>query len=300
MKDSLSPLFILLAAILWGTTGTAQAFAPANTHPIAFGAMRLVFGGSTLLLFVLIKGKLQLKNWPMKKVLFAAMCMAFYQPLFFSAVKITGIAIGTVVGIGSSPILAGMIEWFINRKKPVTAWWIATGIAILGALLLFVDGSAISVKPLGIIMALGAGLSFAIYTISSKELVKTQPPEAVAAVVFSLSAVLLSPLLLIYDLIWITEINGIGTSLYIGVVATAVAYHLFVKGLAKVPASTAVTLSLGEPLTAAMLGAFLVGEALTITSWIGVSFIFAAILMISYEPKKHTDSAVNLNEKAVE
>ncbi|WP_026092412.1 EamA family transporter [Calidifontibacillus oryziterrae] len=298
MKDKISLLFVLFAAILWGTTGTAQTFAPGNTHPISFGAMRLAFGGTTLLLFLLIRRKLNLKGWTFKTVFMAALCMACYQPFFFSAVKMTGVAVGTVVAIGSSPILAGMLEWLFTKRMPQKSWWLATGVAIVGCLLLFTNDNAVQIKPIGILLALGAGLSFASYTLISKELLKTHEPDAVVAVVFTLSACLLSPLLFIFDLSWLLELNGVATSLYLGVFATAIAYLLFIKGLVKIPASTAVTLSLFEPLTAALLGAFIVGETLTLQSWLGVTLIFFAIFIISFVPQKKLNKVqVNVNVK---
>lgn len=294
LKDKISPLLVLFAAVLWGTTGTAQTFAPPDTHPISFGAMRLAFGGATLLLFVSLQGKLKLKNWPLKEVILAALCMACYQPFFFSAVKMTGVAIGTVVAIGSSPILAGIMEWIFKKMMPTRAWWLATVVAICGCLLLFTTNGAVQVQPFGIMLSLGAGLSFATYTLVSKELLKTQAPDTVVAVVFTLAAIMLAPLLYVFDLSWLFQINGIGTSLYLGIFATGIAYLLFSKGLVNLPASTAVTLSLFEPLTAALLGAFLIGEKLTLSSWFGVALIFLAIVVVSFSSKnKHKQKQDN-------
>ncbi|KIL49235.1 EamA family transporter [Jeotgalibacillus soli] len=286
MLRSKYPLFpILFAAILWGTTGTAHAFAPPSAHPISFGAMRLAFGGTTLLLFVLLQGKLVRGNWSIKHVVLAALSMALYQPFFFSAVSVTGIAVGTVVAIGSAPIVAGIMEWMINRRKPSLNWWVATLIAIVGCFMLFANQNSVVVDPLGILLALGAGLSFASYTIISKELLHTQSPDTVVAVVFTVSALFLAPLLFIFDLSWLFEFEGLAMSLYLGVFATAVAYLLFAKGLVKIPASTAVTLSLAEPLTAALLGVFLVGESLSLLAWGGVGLLFLAIIVLSVTPK---------------
>lgn len=89
-----SPFLILCAAILWGTTGTAQALAPAAAHPVAIGAARLAVGGGFLAAIVLIAGKFSFRNWPIRSTLLASLCMALYQPLFFTAVSITGVAIG--------------------------------------------------------------------------------------------------------------------------------------------------------------------------------------------------------------
>lgn len=281
MTGKSSIIFVLFAAVLWGTTGTAQAFAPDSTHPVAFGAMRLAIGGLTLLLLISLQGKLSVRNWPLKPVFIAALSMAFYQPFFFSAVSMTGIAVGTVVAIGSAPIIAGVLEWAFYKRLPSRNWWSATALAILGCTLLFSTQETVVINPAGIMLALGAGLSFASYTLMSKEILVTHPPDTVVAVVFTLSALFLAPLLFIFDLNWLFEFNGVMTSLYIGMVATAAAYLLFATGLKKVPASTAVTLALAEPLTAALLGVFLIGESLSFFSWIGIVLLFCAILVLS-------------------
>lgn len=277
MKGRLAPFLILLAAVLWGTTGTTQALAPQSAHPIAIGATRLAVGGLFLVCMVLVTGKLSLKNWPIKTTILASLCMAVYQPLFFSSVTITGVAIGTVVAIGSAPILSGFIEWIYLKKRPNILWWCSTFLSIAGCLLLFVNKESIYVNPLGLVMALGAGLSFACYTTVSRELVDNHSSLTVVAVVFTLSAIMLSPLLFVFDMSWILSVRGVSVSLHLGIMATGVAYFLFSKGLSNVSSSTAVTLALGEPLTAALLGVFILGEHLNVISWIGIFLLLLGI-----------------------
>ena len=277
MKGKLSPFLILLAAMLWGTTGTTQALAPDTAHPIAIGATRLAVGGLFLLLIVLIRGQLNFKDWPIKTTILASLCMALYQPLFFSAVSITGVAIGTVVAIGSAPILSGLLEWMYLKTRPAKVWWYSTFLSIFGCLMLFMNKESVFVDPIGILLALGAGLSFAGYTLVSRDMVQKYSSLSVIAVVFTLSAICLSPFLVIFDMSWIMSLQGIGVSLQLGIIATGVAYFLFAKGLAHVSSSTAVTLTLAEPLTAALLGVFLLGENLNLTSWFGISFLILGI-----------------------
>ncbi|WP_332628857.1 EamA family transporter [Halalkalibacter flavus] len=294
MKN-VSVLLVLVAAMLWGTTGTAQTFAPENANPVVIGAVRLAVGGPALLLFVVFQGKLTLKNWPVGVTLVAALSMAAYQPLFFQAVSMTGVAIGTVVAIGSAPILAGILEWLVRRRLPNKKWWLATVVAITGSLLLFTNTneSEMSISPLGIIMALGAGVAFAIYTLVSKQLLERHASEVVVAIVFTLSAFMLTPILFIYDLSWLLQVNGVGVALHLGIFATAIAYLLFVRGLTGITASSAVTFSLAEPLTAAMLGVFLVGEYLPLLSWGGVGLLFVGLGVLSYTPKKAPSKEVD-------
>ncbi len=98
---------VLLAACLWGTNGTAQALAPAGAQPIIIGTLRIALGGLTLLVIALSQGSLRDgKHWPFWPTLLGALSMAAYQMFFFAGVARTGVAIGTIVGIGSTPILA--------------------------------------------------------------------------------------------------------------------------------------------------------------------------------------------------
>ncbi|UTR13317.1 DMT family transporter [Salipaludibacillus sp. LMS25] len=284
--NKFSFLLVLIGAILWGTTGTAQHFAPDGAHPVAVGTMRLAVGGTVLFVIGLMTQKIASIEWPVKAILLAACAMAAYQPLFFSAVATTGVAIGTVVAIGSAPLLTGLIEWVVYQRRPVRQWWIATCLSILGCVLLFATQGNIELDPMGFTLALGAGLAFSTYTLVNKHIVKKLAPEMAVAVVFTLAAVILSPLLFVFDVSWVTELNGLLVVLQLGIVATAIAYLLFVRGLMGIPASTAVTLSLAEPLTAALLGVVIVGEVLTVWASVGIFLIFAGLAALIYTPKK--------------
>lgn len=281
-------VLIILAGMLWGTTGTAQAFAPDGAQPMAIGAIRLAIGGLTLLGLVYLKGKLKIEHLSYRETFIAAVSMAAFQPLFFNAVALTGIAVGTIVAIGSAPILAGFIEWFFRKKAPSSTWWVATVLAIAGCTLLFSQphsAQEVVIDSFGLSLALAAGLAFAVYTIMNKKLVEKSPPETVVAIIFTLSAILLMPVLFAYDVAWVASPLGIGVMLHLGILTTAVAYICFSKGLKNVTAATAVTLSLAEPLTAALLGVLVVGESLSSFGWIGVSMILIGLVVVGV--KRH-------------
>ncbi|MEA3321449.1 MAG: EamA family transporter [Bacillota bacterium] len=277
MTGKVASFLILFAAVLWGTTGTAQSFAPQSAHPVAIGAARLAVGGSFLLVLLFLTGGWSLKNWPWRATVLAALSMAMFQPLFFTAVTVTGVAIGTVVAIGSAPVFSGFLEWLFLKRRPGRIWWSSTCLSILGCMMLFLNKNSVVMDPYGMLMALGAGFSFAVYALVSRDLVGKFPSLSIIAVVFTLSSVLLAPFLFIYDMAWIAEVRGWGIVLYLGVMTTGVAYFLFARGLVHVSSSTAVTLALAEPLTAALFGVFLLGENLTVTSWVGLAFLMFGI-----------------------
>jgi DME family drug/metabolite transporter len=241
-------LFVLAAAVLWGTTGTAQALAPEGAQPAAIGAMRLAIGGIALLLLAGIRGALRSGvRWPALATAFAGGSMAAYQICFFTSVVKT----------------------------------VATALAVAGCSLLVAAGGSLSVDVLGIVLALGAGAAYATYAVASKGLLDERPPDAVMAVVFCLGAVLLAPLLFVADLSWLAQPRGLAVALHLGLVATAAAYALFARGLMAIPVAAAVTLSLAEPLTAGTLGVVLLGEQLTTSAVLGIGLIFGGLVLLS-------------------
>ena len=80
--------------------------------------------------------------------------MATYQLSFFAAVADTGVAVGTIVALGSAPALAGGIEWAITRKAPEKAWAMATALACAGVAMLAMAGADASVSLPGVALAL--------------------------------------------------------------------------------------------------------------------------------------------------
>lgn len=277
---------VLLAAVCWGSTGTAQAFAPLGATPPAVGAVRLAVGGAALLLWAVARRAFRAdRRWSLRATLAAAACMAAYQLCFFAGVARTGVAVGTVVAIGSAPVLAGVFGWWLRRERPGRAWAVATVLAVTGCALLSLAGgqdpSGVTLDAAGVLLAVGAGGSYALFTVLSKELVAQQRPEAAMGVIFSLGALMLSPLFFVLDFAWLREGRGLLVALHLGLVTTALAYVLFAQGLLSTSVATAATLTLGEPLTAALLGLLVLRESVTAVSLVGMALIGIGLLALA-------------------
>ena len=278
---SAGPWLVLGAALLWGTTGTAQAFAPAGYDPRVIGALRLLVGGVALLLLALYRGELGgLRHWRWPAVLLAAAFTASYQVCFFAAVAKTGVAVGTVVGIGSAPIAGGLLGRLFRGEQLNVRWWLATGLALTGCTLLSLTGGEIAVDLLGILLALGAGASYAAYTLMIKGLLERHAPNAVMALVVCTGALLLAPLLVNCDPGWLWQPRSLAVVLHLGLATMALSYWLFARGLQSVPVSSAVTLTLAEPMTAATLGILVLGEQLNLQAFGGISLILAGLVVL--------------------
>jgi DME family drug/metabolite transporter len=273
---------VLGAAVLWGTTGTAQALGPAGAASAAVGAARILVGGAALLVVAVASGTLPTgRPWPLVPTGAAALAMAAYQPLFFAGVRLTGVAVGTVVAIGSAPVVTGLLGWLLRLQPPGWHWAAATALAVAGAALLLLDPGRADADPAGLLLALGAGSAYACYTVATKRLLDGRPPSAVAGVTFGLAAVLLAPTLPLVGARPLWSAAGLAMTLHLGVVATALAYLLYASGLARVPAATAATLSLAEPLTAGLLGVAVLGERLPPAGLLGAGLLLAGLVLLA-------------------
>ena len=274
------PLLILLGALCFSTTGTVQALSPEGATPYVIGALRMLVGGLALLLWCAFRGELpRFWRWPMRCVVPSTLALLGFQFFFFRGVLEAGVAVGTVVAIGFSPIVVALLGLIFLHEKPAKAWYPATGLALIGLILLNADAVG-GASFAGMAFPLLAGFSYACYFVFSKPLARNAAPGSVMMVLCLLSGLCMLPVFWIYPAAWLATPVGALVALHLGVVTTAIAFSLTLAGLKVTPAATASTLSLAEPLSAACLGIFFLHEPLSLSAAVGIALIFGSVLIL--------------------
>lgn len=273
---------VLLAAMLFGTTGTAQALGPGSSTPLTVGASRILIGGGALAVLALASGGLR-GRWPLRLVVLSGAGVAVYQLAFFQAVADTGVAVGAIVAIGSGPVVAGALERVVDGHWPGRRWLAATVLATAGvAVLTLASASEASLSATGIALALVSGVGYATYTIVAKRLMRLgHGPIPVMGSSFGVGAVLLLPVLALGDTAWLHTRDGVALALYLGIVPTAVAYMLFARGLRHLDASEVTTIVLAEPLTATLLGGIVLDERIGFVGAVGAALVLAGLAVLA-------------------
>jgi DME family drug/metabolite transporter len=269
---------VLLAATCFGTTGTAQAIGPGGS-PVAVGAARIVFGG---LLLVLVARALRVRLPAVSRGLIAMACaVAVYQLSFFAAVRLTGVAVGTVVAIGTGPAAAGLLGGLLNGERLSARWAQATALAAVGVLLLAGEGGG-SVDPAGVALAITSGVGYATYTVLTKRMLDAgEAPEGVMAAGFGGAGLLLAPALILAGPGFLATPGGLAVAAYLAAVPTALAYVLFSRGLRHLSSGETATIVLAEPLTAAVLGVVALGEHPSPAAGAGALLVLAGLLLLA-------------------
>ena len=285
---------VLLAAMLWGTTGTAQSLAPATLSPYWVGALRLVIASAFFALLVWRAPPPQAPGarLPWAAMLAAGLCVACYNLSFFAGVKQSGVALGTAVAIGSGPIWAGLLQTVVQRRLPTALWWLGTCIGVAGGVAMALDGGAAQRAPWGgIALCLLAGLSYAAYALLNKPLVTAVGPARANLAVFGSAALFSVPVA------WVLggALQSLGVAwpvvLYLGLVSTGVAYLLFSSALRYISGATGVTLALAEPVTAFALAVLVVGETPSWLAYLGLACVLGGLLLVIWAELRETRAA---------
>lgn len=205
----------LVSAALFGTNGTARALGP-EVNPAVVGAARLMLGALALTIAaVLFEGVSSLRATlvPPKArrwLLTAAFATALYQVTFFGAVARAGVALGTVVAIGSAPIFTGLLSSMTTGDRLTVRWGTATALAVIGCGLMLLPAGPGEVDATGVVLALVAGTTFAAYTVAAKRLLEAgSRPLPILAVSLAAGAILVAPLLVAGDARTLLEPRGV-------------------------------------------------------------------------------------------
>jgi drug/metabolite transporter, DME family len=267
------PVLVVLGASLFGTIGTARVLGP-EAPAAGVGAIRMLIA-AVLLALLAGRGRPWRAELRRPHTLLAGVVQALFQLTFLAAVVHTGVAVGTLVSIGSAPLLAGAASRRVSR-----GWAVATAVAVAGLALLVLGGGGTRLSGVGVALALGAGACYAGYTLTTARALRDgAEPGAAVAVTFAVAAVVLLPALALTDLGWAGSTSGMLMVAYLALVPTVVAYRLFAGGLRSVAPATASTLALAEPVVATALGVALLGERLGALGWAGAALVLAGLVL---------------------
>jgi DME family drug/metabolite transporter len=291
-------LFIMLAAVSWGTVGVTSKllYASSTTTPFSIGFLRLAVAVPALLVagWGNTHGRLTLlSRRDLALVCVIGTMTALYQVCYFSAIPRLGVASATLITICSAPVIVATLSALLLRERPTFRTFAALTIAVVGtALLVGMDrgsggaGSALS----GTLLALASSVGYAVVTLCSRRLSTRCHPVQALTLGFAIGALLLLAATLPGGPRLSYSPRGWALVAYLGIVPTALAYVLFVSGLRSVPSTAATIATLLEPLTSTALACLFLGERLgRLGAWGGV-LLGAAMVMLVLDTRRPASS----------
>jgi DME family drug/metabolite transporter len=256
----------------------------ANDDRLATSAGRLFLGAATLL--ALGGGRRVFAGWhrsDRRALAVGTLGLAGFQLAYPEAVALGGVATTTAISIGLAPVMTGIRAAVAAKRGPSPVWLVGSATALVGLVLLaFGLGSAGPTgNLLGVVLSAVAACCFSLQAIGIEQLSKRRSEASATAAIFSAAAVVLLPVTLFeatqHSLLTVHYLTVVS---YLGVVTGGLAYWLFARGIRSLGAAAAVTISLLEPVAAAVIAVALLGEHLSGAQFVGIGLICVAIILI--------------------
>ena len=252
---------IAAAAALFASAGLASRYAPPGVPAAVFGVARLLVGG------VILAGYLgpralatALRVLPAAPLAIAAIAMGLFQWSYFAAVDGAGLGAATLISTAVAPVFADCIEAVrrgarLSRARVAMLFLAAGGVGCFSA----ADG----VTAMSVLLAVLSGAAYAAYAAGAAVLEQSRAGGGLASTAIALlcGGLALLPAMDGNAFVILTP-SGLAVMAYLGVVATAMAYALFVSGFRGVSAATALAILLLQPAVALFAGAVMLGEPL--------------------------------------
>lgn len=278
---------VAAASVLWGTGGLAVQLIRQHepVSPVTISAWRMATAAVVLLVALLATRRggelVALARSQPRRLLAVGVGTAAYQGFYFVSVTQVGVAVSTVVSLGLAPVLLTVAESLRHGRAPAPGRLAVLAVAIAGLAMVSVAGHDSSTGPApvaGLLLAIASGTTYALTTAAGGSVSRTTSPLVLTSGMTLVGAAVLLPCLAVVDGPHVTiDPAALAWLLYLGALTMALAYVLLYSGLRVVAPSTAVTASLVEPVTAAVVAAVVLHESLGPVAVVGILMVLVAV-----------------------
>ena len=273
-KNYIGDILIIIAGLFWGSMGIfVRHLNDLGFTSIQVACLRLTTAGLIFALVLLIKDRKGFK------------INAKDIPLFLALAAIRLMTMSTAaILLYTSPIWVMILAIIFLKEKFSVQKLIALVLAFAGCVL--VSGFGGKVTVVGILVGLGSGLGYGLYSIFGTFALKKYSPYTVTCYTFLIagfgSIFVANPPDLIAKISAVdNKLSLFGFVLLTAVVTAVIPFLLYTLGLNKTTAGRAAVLATVEPAAATLFGFFVMGEKVGLIAVIGILLVFAAIVVLS-------------------
>ena len=283
-------LLILLAGIFWGSMGLfVRRLEALGFDAFQITAVRLRFAALGFCLILLLRDPKGFRIAPRDLPLFLGLGLGsilFFTLCYFTAISIMPLSTAAIL-LYTSPIWVTLLSALLFHERLTPLRLLALALAFGGCVLVSGPGGSLPLR--GLLIGLGAGFGYGLYSILGAIALRRYASLTVTAYTFVVaglgSGFLRSPLSVFHQLSSFVPASGawsIGLLFALMALVTAVIPFLaYTLGLRTVEPGRAAILATVEPLVATLFGAFVFHEPLTLLSALGIALILSAVVLLN-------------------
>ena len=291
-KNYIGDILIIIAGLFWGSMGIfVRHLNDLGFSSIQVACLRLITAGLIFALVLLIKDRKGFKIAARDIPLFLALGLVsilFFTCCYFTAIRLMTMSTAAIL-LYTSPIWVMVLAIIFLKEKITLQKIIALVLAFAGCVL--VSGFGGKVTVVGILVGLGSGLGYGLYSIFGTFALKKYSPYTVTCYTFLIagfgSIFVANPPDLIAKISAVdNKLSLFGFVLLTAVVTAVIPFLLYTLGLNKTTAGRAAVLATVEPAAATLFGFFVMGETVGPVAIVGIILVFAAIVVLSLKAKQ--------------
>lgn len=287
-------VYVLLAAVLWGSSGVAAQYIMQNSHisPQWLTMVRLLFSGLILLTLSFMQGEQVFRIFTTladvrRLLLFTFFGALLVQLTFLMAIAQSNAATATVLQFLSPSII---VAWFALVQKKRTGAFVFAAIftSLAGTFLLVTHGNptSLSITGAALFWGIASAFSAAFYTTYSSGLIARYGTLPVVGWSMLLGGLMLVPFYGTQRIDRVNDASVLFAFCYLIVVGTAITFSLYLKGAQVIGGPRASILSCAEPLSSALLSLLLLGVTFTLPDWLGTLLIVSSVMLIALDSRR--------------
>ena len=291
-KGYLGDILIIIAGLFWGSMGIfVRHLNDLGFSSIQVACLRLTTAGILFALILLIKDrkgfKIALRDIPLFLAL-GLVSILFFTCCYFTAIRLMTMSTAAIL-LYTSPIWVMVLAIIFLKEKFTIQKLIALILAFAGCVL--VSGFGGKVTVVGILVGLGSGLGYGLYSIFGTFALKKYSPYTVTCYTFLIaglgSTFVADPVDLVSKISSIENKPALfGFVLLTAVVTAVIPFLLYTLGLNMTTAGKAAVLATVEPAAATLFGFFVMKETVGPVAIAGILLVFAAIIVLSLRKKE--------------
>lgn len=290
-KGYLGDILIIIAGLFWGSMGIfVRHLNDLGFSSIQVACLRLTTAGILFALILLIKDrkgfKIALRDIPLFLAL-GLVSILFFTCCYFTAIRLMTMSTAAIL-LYTSPIWVMILAIIFLKEKFTIQKLIALILAFAGCVLVSGFGGKITV--VGILVGLGSGLGYGLYSIFGTFALKKYSPYTVTCFTFLIAG--LGSIFVADPVDLASKISAVenkpalfGFVLLTAVVTAVIPFLLYTLGLNMTTAGKAAVLATVEPAAATLFGFFVMKEKVGPVAIVGIVLVFAAIIVLGLKKK---------------
>lgn len=291
-KGYLGDILIIIAGLFWGSMGIFVRHLNAlGFTSIQVACLRLTFAGVLFAVILLIKEpkgfRIKVRDIPLFLAL-GLVSILFFTYCYFTAIRLMTMSTAAIL-LYTSPIWVMILAIIFLKEKITLQKIVALVLAFAGCVLVSGFGGKVTVT--GILVGLGSGLGYGLYSIFGTFALKKYSPYTVTCYTFLIAGLGSIAVSDPADLVSKISASGnilslFGFVLLTSVVTAVIPFLLYTIGLNRTTAGKAAVLATVEPAAATLFGVFVMNETIGPVAVAGILLVFSAIFVLSLRKKE--------------